>query len=186
MTEPYRYKTGTRERGQAWDKVAQELNLIEGICFVVDQRAVRERYAKLERNYKQKMAAEERVSGVNPELTELNEAVASIIERKEGAEEELARREENNANLIDKERKTAESVRKRSMERLAETRERGNQMSAKKTRRGNGEESIEFLKYKSKIEIEMRREEVEIRKKEHEATEKKAEQEIELRRRELN
>ena len=186
ITEPYRYKAGTRERGQAWDKVAQALNSIEGVRFVVDQRAVRERYAKLERNYKRKMAAEERASGVNPELTELDEAVASIIERKEGAEEELARREENNANLMDKERETAESVRKRSMERLAETRERENQMSAKKKRRGNGEESIEFLKNKSKIEMEMRREEVEIRKKEHEATEKKAEQEIELRRRELN
>ena len=110
------------------------------------------------------MAAEERASGVHPELTELDEAVASIIEWKEGAEEELAHREENNAHLMDKERETAESVRKRSMERLAETRERENQMSAKKKRRGNREKSIEILKNKSKIEMEMRKEEVEIRK----------------------
>ena len=61
------------------------------------------------------MAAEERASAISPERTELDEAVESIIERKEGAEEEMARRAE---------RETAESVRKRSMERLAETRER--------------------------------------------------------------
>ena len=54
MTERYKFKVGTRERGQAWDEVARELNAIEGICFVVDQRAVRERYTKIERNFKRK------------------------------------------------------------------------------------------------------------------------------------
>ena len=63
----------TRERGQAWEKVASTLNLVEGLRFVVDQRGVRERYAKLERNFKRKMAAEERVSGLSPEKTELEE-----------------------------------------------------------------------------------------------------------------
>ena len=72
------------------------------------------------------------------------------------------------------------------MERLAETREREKHMSAKKKRRGNGEESIELLQNKGKIDMEMRREAVEIGKKQHEAKEKKAEQEIELRRRKQN
>ena len=37
VTEPYKFKVGTRERGQAWDKVARELNAIKGARFVVDQ-----------------------------------------------------------------------------------------------------------------------------------------------------
>ena len=146
VTEPYKFKVGTRERGQAWDKVARELNTIEGVRFVVDQRAVRERYTKIERNFKRKMAAEERASGINPERTELDEAVESIIERKEGAEEEIARREESNTLMIEKEKETAESIRKRSMERLAETREREreNHTSAKRQKRSSGEETLDF------------------------------------------
>ena len=66
VVEPYRFKVGTRERGQAWDKVSCALNLVEGLRFVVDQRDVRERYAKLERNSKEKMVAEERASGISP------------------------------------------------------------------------------------------------------------------------
>ena len=54
------------------------------------------------------------------------------MERREGAEEEIAQRAESTAVVMEKERETAESVQKRSMERLAETRERENQRSAKK------------------------------------------------------
>ena len=63
IAEPYRYKAGTSERSQVWDKVAQALNSIEGIHFVVDQRAVREGYAKLERNYKRKMPLKKELVG---------------------------------------------------------------------------------------------------------------------------
>ena len=51
VIEPYRFRTGTREKGQAWDKIAKNLNCIEGSRLVVEQRGVRERYAKLERNF---------------------------------------------------------------------------------------------------------------------------------------
>ena len=51
VIEPYRHKVGTRERGQAWDKVASALNLVEGLRFAADQRGVKERFAKLERNF---------------------------------------------------------------------------------------------------------------------------------------
>ena len=38
VIELYRYTVGTRERGQAWDKVASALNLVEGLRFAVDHR----------------------------------------------------------------------------------------------------------------------------------------------------
>ena len=183
VVEPYRFKAGTRERGQAWDKVASALNLVEGLRFVVDQRGVRERHAKLERNFTRKMVAEERASGISPDKTELDEAIESIMERREGAEEEIAQRAESTAVVMEKERETAESVRKRSMERLAETRERENQRNAKK-KRNSGEETLDFMKDKWRIELELRREELEVRKKEHHAKERKADQEMELRKRE--
>ena len=145
VVEPFRFKAGTKERGQAWDKVASVLNLVEGLHFVVDQRGVRERYANFERNFKRKMVAEERASGISPDKTELDEAIENIMERREGAEEEIAQRAESTAVVMEKERETAESVRKRSMERLAETRE--NQRNAKK-KRNSGEETLDFMKDK--------------------------------------
>ena len=187
VTEPYRYKVGTRERGQAWDKVGNALNAVEGLRFVVDQRGVRERYAKVERNCKRKMAAEERASGITPEKTEVDDAIESIMERKEGAEEESACRAESSTMIMKRERETAESVRKRSMERLAETRERENQKSAKKKKsNGNGEEPMGFMKEKWRMEVELRKEELEIRKKEYQAKERKAEEDVEIRKRELD
>ena len=129
---PYRFKIGTQERGQALDTVANALNSAKGLRFVVDQRGVRERYTKLERNFKRKTAAEERASGISPERTELNEAVESVIDRKEGAEEEMARRAGSTTMMIERARENAESVRKRSMERLAEKKERENKRSTKK------------------------------------------------------
>ena len=78
------------------------------------------------------MAAEERASGISPERTELDETVESIIERKEGAEEEMACRAESTATMMERETETAESVRKRSMGRLVEKRERESQRSTKK------------------------------------------------------
>ena len=62
VAKPFDYKFGSRERGQAWDKVAESLNLVQQIRFTVDQRGVRERYAKLERAYKKRLREEERAS----------------------------------------------------------------------------------------------------------------------------
>ena len=83
---------------------------MEGLHFVVDQRDDRQRYAKLERNFKRKITAEERASGISPDKTELGEDIDNIIEWREGAEEETAQRAESTAVVMEKERETAESV----------------------------------------------------------------------------
>ena len=120
---PFRYKAGTREKGQVWVKIANNLNKnCTGPRFSVNQRGVRDRFAVIERTYKRKMAAEERESGTNPEPTELHQAVESIIERSEGAQIEIEKVEKKRQ--AEKEKEAAESIRKRSMERVAETRDR--------------------------------------------------------------
>ena len=194
LVEPYQLKTGTREKGQAWDKIAANLNCLDGVRFFVDQRGVREMVLcevlssfvdqKVYAKFKRKMAAEERASGIVPEMTELDEAVESIIERSEGAQEVIEKMTEIKRRAIEKEKKS-ESLRKRSVETLAETRERENQESARKKRRSNGDGTIEFLREKSKKEMEMRTEELAMRKKEHEFNMKNAEEEGELKKREL-
>jgi len=54
-----------------------------------------------------------------------------------------------------------------------------------KETRSSGEETLDFMKDKWMMELELRREELEVRKKEHHAKERKADQEMELRKREL-
>ena len=82
IEEPFKFKLGTRERGQRWDKIASNLNRIGNPHFWVDQRAVRDRFLKLERGLKRRMAEEERASGISPpEPTGLDTVIRDIFER---------------------------------------------------------------------------------------------------------
>ena len=65
VEEPYKFKTGTRDRGQAWEKIANNLNQNNADCrVIVNQRGVRDRYTILEKAFREKMAAEENASGI--------------------------------------------------------------------------------------------------------------------------
>ena len=143
LEEPYKFKHGSRERGQCWDKIANSLSHVEKPRFIVDQRSVRDHFMKLEKSHKRKMAAEERASGISPEHTELDEALQDIMERSEGAQDELAKGEERKEKNAEKEKETAENVRKRSMERLSQTRERESPESAKKKKKSYPGDTVE-------------------------------------------
>ena len=130
--EPYKNKVGSREKGQSWDRIATALNTYIEPRFSADQRAVRERFAKLEKYFKKKTASEVRASGISPEITELDEAMENILELTETARMEQGEEMEGRKKRDEQEKETAVSVRKRSMERLGETRERECQESKKK------------------------------------------------------
>ena len=72
------------------------------------------------------MAEEQKATGTSPEITEIDEVLEGIVERTRDVQEQLAVENEEKENLAQKEKETAENVRKRSMERLAETRAREN------------------------------------------------------------
>ena len=133
VLEPYKYKVGSRERGQCWDSIAKNLNSVS--ChhkFSVDQRAVRDRFSKLEKYYRKRMASEERASGISPEMTELDEALENIFE---SMEEESKTRKGMDKNQEKNQKQVAEAIRKRSMEILAETLEREKEGTGKKKKR---------------------------------------------------
>ena len=149
--EPYQYKIGSRERGRCWDKIAESLNAIERPKFSVDQRAVRDRFLKLERGFKKKMNEEQRASGISPEFSELDEALEDILGRKESADKQHERVHEDKRQQVEKEKETAEAVRKRAMESLSHTKEReGN-------KRKKGCETSEYVGYlREKREVDMK------------------------------
>ena len=89
VARPFAFKFGSREKGQAWDKVAEALNSVQQLRFNVDQRRVRERYDILKKAYQKRMREEERASGISPEMSELDEAIESIVELSAVAEKEI-------------------------------------------------------------------------------------------------
>eukprot|EP00794_Sanderia_malayensis_P009468 gene9468-10455_t len=197
LQEPYNYKVGTRERGQTWDMIANHLNKQPNLRFVVDQRAVRDRYMTLERKLKRKLACDEKASEqtrnsemTSKEMRQLHEIIKMIMERSEVAEEELACGGLTKKQQAEKE-EAAELRRKRAMEKLADsTKEVDNQEdhSKKKKGRNNGEiAAVELLHNEmNKHEMDLKREEFQLRKKEQAAKERAQQDELDLRRRELS
>ena len=82
---------------------------------------------------------EERASGITGEdVTELDHASERLLGLIEAAEHESAKNVEKKKREVEKEKETAESVRKRSMERLGETmcREKGRENEGKRRKVG--------------------------------------------------
>ena len=148
--------------GQSWDKVAEALNLVQQLKFNVDQRGVRERYDKLKKAHQKHMREEERASEISPEMRELDEAIESIVELGAVAEKEVMEAQSAKNKCSETERETAESVRKRSMERLSQTKERENLENPKKKRR-SGRGMVEYLQEKEAREEQQKQIDVKLK-----------------------
>ena len=161
VVQPFRFKHGTRDRGQSWDRIATNLNKLDHPMFLVNQRGVRDRFCKFQKDFKRKRACEERASGICPdEPDELEQALEDITEMGQGQQEQLAVGERNMRLLIEKERETAETIRKRDMERMGETRAREN-LEKEPKRRKCGGKTVEYLREKKEQEKKVREGELE-------------------------
>ena len=174
VSEPYNYKASTRERGKIWDEITETERLNASDAFankLKQKRAVRDRYSLLAKKYKKKMTDEETASGISPEMSEMDKLLEQIIERFEESDREAADRADQADRGRDNERKKAEEMRKRSMEKLGETMKRkadedqGESCTPKK--RASGSETIVYLKEKAEKDFDLRKEELEIKKKDH-------------------
>ena len=122
------------------------------------------------------MNAEERSSVVSPEPTELDQALANIIEMEEVASTSQKFDEAVVKEKEDTDKQKAGSMRKMAMEKLGETQKReveeGEQENHMKKKR-SGNETISFLREKADSEKALREEELAIRRKQRELEEKK-------------
>ena len=91
----------------------------------MDQRADRDHFCKLQKDFKQKRAFEERASGICPdEPDELEQALEDITEVEKDQQEQLSIGESKKRLFLEKEKETTETIRKRAVERMGETRAR--------------------------------------------------------------
>ena len=91
MSEPFLYKTGSKEAGQKWTEVAEKRNCYDLLREMPrDQRSVRDQFNKLMGNYKRKRSMEEKSSGIKPDPpTENKEVLEEIIDSIDSDEESI-------------------------------------------------------------------------------------------------
>ena len=161
--EPSNYASGTVQRGEAWELIAENLNLITEVKFSVNQRSVRERCKLICTKYSAKMKNEERQSGIAPdEMTDLEKAL----------EKELEKEKEEVREKAEQEKQTVEQTRRRSMETFKDTNKRKQiddeaSYSKERTRR-SGKETVVYLKERFQFDQEIMKKEMEMKEKEAE------------------
>ena len=133
--EPYKAKEKTVGRAQAWEKIANNLNIRAE--FKVNKRSVRDHYVVLVEKFKKKTSQELKASGISPEPTELDRLLEEIIERAEVCEQSRDEEDDKARERIRKEQEQAKDIRLKAMESLSETKKRSdgdgeNQPKAKK------------------------------------------------------
>ena len=87
VLEPFKAKKGSIARGQIWDKIANNLNSLQHPQFRVTKRSVRERYTLLSAKFRAKMRDEEKASGIDTDLSDVEKALEEIVEREAVVEE---------------------------------------------------------------------------------------------------
>ena len=110
-------KRSTVARGAKWEKVAENLNKLQDVYFKVDKRAVRDRYNNLARDLRKKIKNEEKASGIETDMTNLEKALEDLIEREDAAESEQRVVDDQKK----QDRENATDMRKRAMESIGQT-----------------------------------------------------------------
>ena len=130
--------------GRAW--LADHLNCIPEPKFKVSKRAVRERFTLLAEKFKKKMKAEEKASGIDTEMSELDVLLEEIVEK----EEEFDKDQSEHKTKEDQSKAEAYDMRLRAMESLKESKKRrseGDEKQLPKERRGS--EALDYLREKN-------------------------------------
>ena len=127
VVDPFTWtKRGTVARGTCgkWEEVAENLNKIQQVYFKVDKRAVRDRYNLRSKDLRNKLKREEKESGMETAMTEVEMALEELIEKEDAAETEQRVVESQRKVKDSQDRENVERVRKRAMERLGQTQKR--------------------------------------------------------------
>jgi len=110
--------TGTNKstvaRGTKWEEVAQNLNKIQEVYFKVYKRAVRDRYNLLSKELRTKLKTEERESGIETDMTEVEVALEELIEKEDAAETEQRVVDSQKKMKDSQDRENAENIRKKA------------------------------------------------------------------------
>ncbi|KAK3721423.1 hypothetical protein QZH41_008028 [Actinostola sp. cb2023] len=129
----------------------------------LDRRAVRERYNLLATELRRKLKNEEKASGIDTEMTEVEDAIEELISQDESHAQHKESMEGNIKKKIDREQ--AEEMRTQALEKLGESQKRkfeDSDMKPEGKRSSNGGEAVQFLKERNEMMTAIRKEELEV------------------------
>ena len=110
------------------------------------------------KHHEKKIREEERASGIStPELSELDQALEDLIVREDEADRGI---QEATAQKRKDDKKDAEEIRKRAMERLGDRMKRSENEGKVKKRRSSGNNTLEYLKERNERIDELRKQEL--------------------------
>ncbi|CAH3139413.1 unnamed protein product [Pocillopora meandrina] len=121
ISDLFQYKKGTPERGQLWDSIAGNLNAMDYPKFKVAKRSCRDRWTLLRTKYKRRMSEEIQATGIDAEVGELDEIIEDLI----GKEDAAIDSDKEGKKKAEADKKAAEEIRIKAMERFGNTRKRG-------------------------------------------------------------
>jgi hypothetical protein len=149
--EPYRWKHGSRERGDAFRNIAVNLTEIpnSGFPASLNQRSVRTRFFELVEAFKKQETQEARATGIDTEFDEKTQLLTDIHSRMVEYENGFLQESKLKKDKVEKEKATAEEMRKKACEKLGETKKRQEQEDTSGPgRKRKSTEFLEYLKYK--------------------------------------
>ena len=166
VSQPFKSKERLVERGKIWDEIANRLNNCQTLKFRVNKRSVSQRFKLIKEKFKRKIQEEEKASGIDVEpASELEQVLEDIcgLEESLPAEDMGSKQAKAEGNKL-----KAEEIRQKAMESFGQTKAREDQEEPAKKKRRGGNDSIQFLREKSKKELEVRKQELKLKEKEHE------------------
>jgi len=175
VLEPFKFKKGSIARGQTWEKIANNLNDLELPRFRVTKRAVRERYSLLSEKFKAKMKQEEKSSGIETDLSQVEKGLEEIAEKETAAGEAIEndKKKADNAKAVEMRNRALESLGASQKRKQNEEEENGARKS--KSRRSGGD-TVAYLREKNEIVQKWKSEELQLQKQRVEVESKKEEQ----------
>lgn len=164
LFEPWKYKRGSKQRGQVWERISESLNKHESPRFTVNHKSVRDHYILLEKEQKNKRRKEEKASGIAPEHTPFDDSMTDIIERFKERDAEDQQLDSEKREKAEEETVKAVEMRKASVETFAQSKKRKGEQEQKKCKHSTGTETVAYLREKAELDASLKREELQLRK----------------------
>ncbi|XP_015761145.1 PREDICTED: UPF0746 protein DDB_G0281095-like [Acropora digitifera] len=148
----------------------------------LDQRAVRDRYNLLANKLRRKLKEEEKASGIETDMTELEAALEDLIEREDQSDAQHKENQEENIKKKE-DRDVAKDMRKKSLQRIGETQKRKRQhiqLNQVKYKRGSTIDAVAFLRERTEAMAAARKEEMTMQVQQQESSSKRHKKFLEL------
>ena len=154
--ELWKYRSGTRERGNRLEEICKILNNIKDTQFCISPKGLRDCLKIVERDCKARKREPERGSGISQEYREIDQIMEEEAKQtKESAEDR---------NKEDQDKATGEEMRERAMERLAQTKTQNGKDVPRKNRQKSND-TLDYLRESAERESKLRQDELEIKRK---------------------